>query len=191
MLTLFSLPPVSVHKDSKVNFPAPCPASLQENSKGLMLLDRDTTCCTNRSLEGCLSQVEQKPSQLDGLVKLASLRVCTHICPKLCIRLISAWSLSSIWGSSYEELSPSVLVRGTCEAWRCSEAISYCRGPSVANKARPNPRLLLPSFSSPFSSPLIPGHCHGPRSSTSQAKGAALASVRSVTGCSDRDVAGL
>lgn len=36
-----------------------------------MLLDRDPTCCTNRSLEDCLSHVEHGASPLRGLLKAA------------------------------------------------------------------------------------------------------------------------
>lgn len=98
-----------------------------------------------------------------------------YICPKLCIRLISALSLSSIWGHSYMELSLSVPVRGLWKAWHCSEAISYCGGPQ-ANKARPTPQLASPGFSLSLLQPLIPCHCHRLHSSTSRQKSAALAS---------------
>lgn len=76
--------------------------------------------------------------------------------------------------SSYRELCFSVLARSLRKAWHCSEAISYYGGPRVANKARPTPQLPFPSFSSLFSSPLIPGHCHRPSSSTALAPEAML-----------------
>lgn len=40
-------------------------------------------------------------------------------------------------GALYRELSLSVLVRGLWKTWHCSEEMSYCRGPTVTNKARP------------------------------------------------------
>lgn len=65
-----------------------------------------------------------------------------------------------------------MVVRGTWKAWHSGE-LSFYRGPSVANEARPTSPPST-GLSPPFSSPLISGRCHRPHSSTRQARSATL-----------------